>query len=86
MRSGVTAFSLIEFGGHEYSPGSSCSRYHGNKLEPMSANPIFRKTQGHSTGGGEVTRYIGHHGTKPVTAGILIAPVPQSWWSTGGAA
>ena len=31
---------------------------------------------GHSTGGGEVTRYIGRHGTKRVTAAILIAAVP----------
>ena len=31
---------------------------------------------GHSTGGGEVTRYIGRHGTKRVAAAILIAAVP----------
>jgi len=31
---------------------------------------------GHSTGGGEVARYIGHHGTKRVAAAILIAAVP----------
>jgi non-heme chloroperoxidase len=31
---------------------------------------------GHSTGGGEVTRYIGRHGTKRVSAAILIAAVP----------
>ena len=31
---------------------------------------------GHSTGGGEVTRYIGRHGTKRVAAAILIASVP----------
>ena len=31
---------------------------------------------GHSTGGGEVARYIGRHGTKRVTAAILIAAVP----------
>ena len=30
---------------------------------------------GHSTGGGEVTRYIGRHGTKRVAAAILIAAV-----------
>ena len=31
---------------------------------------------GHSTGGGEVTRYIGRHGTKRVARVILIAAVP----------
>jgi non-heme chloroperoxidase len=31
---------------------------------------------GHSTGGGEVTRYIGRHGTKRVAAAALIAAVP----------
>jgi non-heme chloroperoxidase len=31
---------------------------------------------GHSTGGGEVTRYIGRHGTKRVARAILIAAVP----------
>ena len=31
---------------------------------------------GHSTGGGEVARYIGRHGTKRVSAAVLIAAVP----------
>ena len=31
---------------------------------------------GHSTGGGEVARYIGLHGTKRVAAAVLIAAVP----------
>ncbi|MGE3315653.1 MAG: alpha/beta fold hydrolase [Planctomycetaceae bacterium] len=31
---------------------------------------------GHSTGGGEVARYIGRHGTKRVAKGVLIAAVP----------
>ena len=31
---------------------------------------------GHSTGGGEITRYIGRHGTKRVAAAILIGAVP----------
>ncbi len=31
---------------------------------------------GHSTGGGEVTRYIGRYGTKRVAAAVLIAAVP----------
>jgi non-heme chloroperoxidase len=31
---------------------------------------------GHSTGGGEVARYIGRHGTERVAAAVLIAAVP----------
>src|SRR6516165_1497933 len=31
---------------------------------------------GHSTGGGEVARYIGRHGTKRVKKAILVAAVP----------
>ncbi len=31
---------------------------------------------GHSTGGGEVTRYIGRHGTKRLAKAVLIAAVP----------
>lgn len=31
---------------------------------------------GHSTGGGEVTRYIGRHGTKNVSKAVLISAVP----------
>ena len=31
---------------------------------------------GHSTGGGEVARYIGRHGTKRVAAAVLISAIP----------
>src|ERR1700687_5011427 len=31
---------------------------------------------GHSTGGGEVARYIGRHGTKRVAAAVLVGAVP----------
>src|SRR6187399_3748420 len=31
---------------------------------------------GHSTGGGEVTRYIGRHGSKRVRKAVLVAAVP----------
>jgi non-heme chloroperoxidase len=31
---------------------------------------------GHSTGGGEVTRYIGRHGTKRVAKAVLISSIP----------
>ena len=31
---------------------------------------------GHSTGGGEVARYLGRHGTKRVANAVLISAVP----------
>lgn len=31
---------------------------------------------GHSTGGGEVTRYLGRHGTKRVTKAVLVSAIP----------
>ena len=34
---------------------------------------------GHSTGGGEVARYIGRHGTKRVAKAVLIALCRLSW-------
>jgi non-heme chloroperoxidase len=38
---------------------------------------------GHSTGGGEVTRYIGRHGAKRVEKVVLIAAVPPLLLKTG---
>jgi non-heme chloroperoxidase len=40
-------------------------------LDPKDATLV-----GHSTGGGEVARYIGRHGTKRVAKAVLIAAVP----------
>jgi non-heme chloroperoxidase len=34
---------------------------------------------GHSTGGGEVARYIGRHGTARVAKAVLISAGPPSW-------
>src|SRR5206468_6641190 len=31
---------------------------------------------GHSTGGGEVTRYMGHHGTSRVAKAVLLSAIP----------
>ena len=39
---------------------------------------------GHSTGGGEVARYIGRHGTKRVAKAVLIASVPPLMVKTPG--
>ena len=38
---------------------------------------------GHSTGGGEVTRYIGRHGTKRVAKAVLIGAIPPLMLKTG---
>jgi non-heme chloroperoxidase len=38
---------------------------------------------GHSTGGGEVTRYIGRHGTKNVAKAVLIGAIPPLMLKTG---
>jgi non-heme chloroperoxidase len=42
-----------------------------NKLDLKNAVHV-----GHSTGGGEVTRYIGRHGTKRVAKAVLISAIP----------
>lgn len=39
---------------------------------------------GHSTGGGEVARYIGRHGTKLVSKAVLISSVPPLMLKTAG--
>ena len=39
---------------------------------------------GHSTGGGEVARYIGRHGTRRVAKAVLIAAVPPIMLKTDG--
>jgi non-heme chloroperoxidase len=38
---------------------------------------------GHSTGGGEVTRYIGRHGTSRVKAAVLVSAIPPTMLRTG---
>src|SRR5881392_857349 len=43
-------------------------------IEALDLNEITMV--GHSTGGGEVARYIGRYGTKRVAAAVLIAAVP----------
>ncbi|MFL5470950.1 MAG: alpha/beta fold hydrolase [Gemmatimonadales bacterium] len=43
-------------------------------IEALDLNDVT--VVGHSTGGGEVARYIGRHGTKRVARAVLIAAVP----------
>ena len=39
---------------------------------------------GHSTGGGEVTRYMGHHGTARVAKAVLLSAIPPLMLKTAG--
>ncbi len=65
--------------------GRSGQTWHGNDLDTY-ADDLAELVQkldlknathvGHSTGGGEVARYIGRHGTKRVAAAVLISAIP----------
>ena len=51
-------------------------------IEALDLNDIT--LVGHSTGGGEVARYIGRHGTKRVAAAVLIGAVPPVMMKSAG--
>src|SRR5687767_10327654 len=65
--------------------GRSSQPFHGNDMDTY-ADDLATLVEsldlkdaihvGHSTGGGEVTRYIGRHGTKRVAKAVLISAVP----------
>jgi non-heme chloroperoxidase len=65
--------------------GRSSQPWHGNDLDTY-ADDLSELVQaldltnavhvGHSTGGGEVARYIGRHGTKRVAKAVLIGAIP----------
>jgi non-heme chloroperoxidase len=57
--------------------GNDMDGYAGDLAAVIEALDLKEATLvGHSTGGGEVARYIAHYGTKRVAAAILIAAVP----------
>jgi len=65
--------------------GRSSQSWNGNDLDTYAddLSELMEKLDlkkaflvGHSTGGGEVTRYIGRHGTKRVAKAVLIGAVP----------
>jgi len=65
--------------------GRSSQPWHGNDLNTYADDlaELVEKLDlknaihvGHSTGGGEVTRYIGRHGTKRVAKAVLIGAIP----------
>ena len=65
--------------------GRSCQPWNGNDMDTY-ADDLAKLVEtldlkdaihvGHSTGGGEVARYIGRHGTKRVAKAVLIGAVP----------
>ena len=65
--------------------GRSSQPWHGNDLDTYADDlaELVEKLNlkdavhvGHSTGGGEVARYIGRHGTKRVAKAVLIGAIP----------
>jgi non-heme chloroperoxidase len=65
--------------------GRSSQSWDGNEMDTYADDlaELFEKLDlknavliGHSTGGGEVTRYLGRHGTKRVAKAVLISAVP----------
>jgi len=65
--------------------GRSTQTWDGNDMNTYADDlaQLFEKLDltnaimvGHSTGGGEVTRYLGRHGTKRVAKAVLISAVP----------
>jgi non-heme chloroperoxidase len=65
--------------------GRSSQPWHGNDLDTYAddlaalveaLDPKNAIHVGHSTGGGEVARYIGRHGTKRVAKAVLIGAIP----------
>jgi non-heme chloroperoxidase len=59
------------------SSGNDMNSYADDLAELIEALNLTEITMvGHSTGGGEVARYIGRHGTRRVAKAVLIAAVP----------
>jgi non-heme chloroperoxidase len=59
------------------SEGNDMNGYADDLAELIEALDLRNVTLvGHSTGGGEVTRYIGRHGTRRVAKAMLVAAVP----------
>ena len=57
--------------------GNEMNTYADDMADLLNALDVKDATLvGHSTGGGEVTRYIGRHGTSRVAAAVLIGAVP----------
>ncbi len=73
--------------------GRSSQPWHGNEMNTYSDDlatlieSLDLKNAvlvGHSTGGGEVTRYIGRHGTSRVAKAVLVGAIPPLMLKTEG--
>jgi non-heme chloroperoxidase len=73
--------------------GRSSQPWNGNDLDTYADDlaALVKKLDlkkaihvGHSTGGGEVARYIGRHGTKRVAKAVLIGGIPPLMLKTAG--
>lgn len=71
--------------------GRSSQTWHGNDMDTYAddlatlVHALDLKDVvhvGHSTGGGEVTRYIGRHGTSRVRKAVLVAAIPPTMLKT----
>lgn len=63
--------------------GNDMDTYADDLAELMNALDIKGATMvGHSTGGGEVTRYIGRHGSSRVAKAVLVGAVPPQMLQT----
>lgn len=57
--------------------GNNLDTYADDLADLMDALDLKQTVMvGHSTGGGEVTRYIGRHGTKRVAKAVLVSAIP----------
>ena len=69
------------------SPGTATTWTPTPTTSPSSSKQLDLKDAihvGHSTGGGEVARYIGRHGTKRVAKAVLIGAIPPLMLKTRG--
>jgi non-heme chloroperoxidase len=65
--------------------GNDMDTYADDLAELMDSLNVTGATMvGHSTGGGEVARYLGRHGTKRVSKAVLIGAVPPLMLKTAG--
>ncbi|TPG52629.1 alpha/beta fold hydrolase [Sphingomonas glacialis] len=63
--------------------GNDMDTYADDLAELVHALDVHDVTHvGHSTGGGEVTRYIGRHGTSRVKAAVLVSAIPPTMLKT----
>jgi len=63
---------------HGYHAIAHDRRGHGRSSQPWDGNDMdhYAVLVGHSTGGGEVARYIGRHGTARLSKAVLVGAVP----------